>query len=1229
MKNTLEKLGYQLDPKSQIWIRPEFQGIAYNDGDETELRIGKIIETTSDISVLSTELRGQVTNWPSLYHLSSTRANLLRPYKDSLVGDILEIGAGCGAITRYLGEQGANVLALEGSPRRAAIARSRTRDLQNVTVLSEKFDLFKSDKTFDVITLIGVLEYANMFTPGDEPAMTMLRRVRQLLKPNGKLIIAIENQLGLKYFAGAPEDHINQAMYGLEGRYLKDQPQTFGKKVLEKMLIEAGFSASAFMAPFPDYKLPVSIVTEAGFQDLNFDAAAFAWQSARRDPQLPPKTHFSLELAWGEVVKNGLGLDMANSFLIAASPTNAAFSSQDVLAYHYSAERLPRYCKEIIFIAKDNKIEVDYFPLSKHIKQEPNENFPLQFSFPVNQNYSLGKVLSWEFIEIVSKDGWTYEQVGTYIKKFIAILSQIIKANGDEAQLNSIDSLVPGKYIDALPQNIILNGNKPILFDTEWVATEDITVGRLVFRTLVYLIPLITKFGCPEVSRTISRESFICDVFAAAQMTISRVDLLEFVLLESQLQNHIFGRPLGEAMDWGQNAPLNFFNTLLYINNRESIVSGLSNQIVERDARINLYDSSISWRITKPIRVAGGYTKKLVRVIGRIHQAYLKSGGILKMLQKCIKIYRLEGVRGIVDKLKGVDKTTADGGSLGYPEWSKQYQNIGLENGQLVAQKIAGFKNTPLISIVMPVYMPKHAWLKEAIDSVINQSYTNWELCIADDASNDEDLKKILTSYMQKDARIKVHFSKVNGHISVASNAAIHLATGGWMALLDHDDILFKHALLWMVDALNENPDAKLFYSDEAKISESGVIFAPYFKPDWNRDLFYSHNMICHLGMYSLPIVKKIEGFRVGFEGAQDYDLALRFIEQIEDRQIHHIPRVLYWWRAHEASTASSGAAKSYAEPAGERALNEHFQRISVEAVAESTESGYRVKYQLPTNPPLVSLIIPTRNAKNLVRQCIESIVDKTTYPNFEIILVDNNSDDSESIAYFKQAQEKYGIKLVTFTGEFNYSAINNYAVSQAAGEIVGLINNDIEVIDPLWLSEMVGLCIQPRIGAVGAKLLYPDSSIQHAGVILGVGGIAGHSHKHFMRHSPGYFSRIRLISSYSAVTAACLLVRKAVFIEVGGLDERNLKISFNDVDFCLRLKEAGYTNVWTPYAELFHHESATRGYEDSPEKIARFNGEVKYMKERWKDILQRDPAYSLNLTLAHEDFSLAWPPRV
>jgi len=337
---------------------------------------------------------------------------------------------------------------------------------------------------------------------------------------------------------------------------------------------------------------------------------------------------------------------------------------------------------------------------------------------------------------------------------------------------------------------------------------------------------------------------------------------------------------------------------------------------------------------------------------------------------------------------------------------------------------------------------------------------------------------------------------------------------------------------------------------------------------------------------------------------------------------------VLYHWRAHAASTAAAGAAKPYAAIAGERALNEHFERTGIKGSFQWVGNGYRARYALPNVLPLVSLIIPTRNSLSLVRQCIESIIKKTTYENYEIIIVDNGSDDPKALEYFASLTENERIRVLRDDRPFNYSALNNKAVSQAKGEFVGLVNNDIEVISPDWLSEMISIALQPGVGAVGARLLYPDGRLQHGGVVLGIGGVAGHANKYAEPPYQGYFGRTSLIGSYSAVTAACLVVRKSAYLEVKGLNEEDLSIAFNDVDFCLRLLEAGYRNVWTPYAELYHHESATRGEEDSPEKKARFSSEVRYMLKRWAGTLDKDPAYNANLTLTHEDFSLAWPPR-
>jgi glycosyltransferase involved in cell wall biosynthesis len=564
-----------------------------------------------------------------------------------------------------------------------------------------------------------------------------------------------------------------------------------------------------------------------------------------------------------------------------------------------------------------------------------------------------------------------------------------------------------------------------------------------------------------------------------------------------------------------------------------------------------------------------------------------------------------------------------------YPEWIREFETPTLEARAAMRTRANGFEHKPLVSVVMPVYNPNPAWVEAAIASVQTQIYQNWELCIADDASTNPAIRPILERYAKTDERIKVVFRDVNGHISAASNSALALAQGEWIALLDHDDVVAEHALFWVVDAINRHPACRLIYSDEDKIDETGARSDPYFKCDWNPDLFYSQNMFSHLGVYHARLVRDVGGFRIGLEGSQDYDLALRCIERIAPEQIHHIARVLYHWRIHGDSTAHSSEAKPYAMIAGERAINEHLGRWGVNAKAESVGYGYRVRYALPEFLPLVTLIIPTRNALALLQQCVESILAKTTYPNYEIVIVDNGSDDPATLRYLEKLASLTCISVMRDDRPFNYSALNNAAVKLARGEVVGLINNDIQVISAGWLSEMVSHALRPEVGAVGARLWYADDTMQHAGVVLGVDGIAGHAHRFLPRHNGGYCGRASLIQSFSAVTGACLLVRKSIYEAVGGLNETELQVACNDVDFCLRVREAGYRNVWTPYAELYHHESATRGFDDTPEKLARSAQEVAYMKKRWGHELLHDPAYSPNLTLDGEDFALAWPPRV
>ncbi len=567
-----------------------------------------------------------------------------------------------------------------------------------------------------------------------------------------------------------------------------------------------------------------------------------------------------------------------------------------------------------------------------------------------------------------------------------------------------------------------------------------------------------------------------------------------------------------------------------------------------------------------------------------------------------------------------------------YSRWIQNYDSLTTKTVKLMQKRIKKWDDLPLFSIIMPTYNTEEKWLRAAIDSVREQIYPNWELCIADDASTQGHVRRVLEEYAGRDKRIKVKLRAENGHISAASNTALELVTGKFVAFLDHDDMLARHALFWMAKDILDNPDAMLWYSDEDKINEQGKRYEPYFKSDWNPDLFLSYNLINHLAIYRASSIEKIGGFREGYEGAQDYDLALRIIEQINPSKIRHIPRILYHWRAISGSTATKPDEKPYAIIAAQKAISEHLERNDIEAIV--TESPIvpgtiRVQYALPVEPPLVSLIIPTHNALDVLRLCIESILNKTDYPNIEILIVDNNSDDPATLDYLQQLEENEQARILDYSLPFNYPAINNMAVNEAKGEIICLLNNDIEVITPGWLTEMVSHALRPDIGAVGARLWYPNDTLQHGGVILGIGGVAGHSHKYLSRNKTGYFSRAALIQNFSAITAACMVLRKETYLAAGGINAEHLSIAFNDIDFCLKIKELGLEIIWTPFAELTHHESVSRGHENTPEKVARFQKECAYMKNRWGNTLITDFAYSPNLTLETEDFAYAWPPRV
>jgi glycosyltransferase involved in cell wall biosynthesis len=571
----------------------------------------------------------------------------------------------------------------------------------------------------------------------------------------------------------------------------------------------------------------------------------------------------------------------------------------------------------------------------------------------------------------------------------------------------------------------------------------------------------------------------------------------------------------------------------------------------------------------------------------------------------------------------------SDGDAGDYARWIRCYDQLQRQDVKYIREQIAQFHHSPLISVLLPVYNSNLKWLGRAILSVQKQLYPRWELCIVDDASTERKLWPFLQKYARRDSRIKLMRRMENGHISAASNDALGLANGDFVALLDHDDELAPTALYFVALALNENRELQLLYSDEDKLDARSRRSDPYFKSDWNPELLLAQNFVLHLGVYRTDLVRRVGGFRIGFEGSQDYDLTLRCIEQIRLEQIKHLPHVLYHWRMADESTASYATAKPYAQEAARRAVQEHLDRTGVAATVAPHHGVYlRTKYARPAEQPIVSIVIPTRDRASCLQKCLESIFEKTVYRNYEVIVLDNESHESETLEYLAALGKRERVHVERIEGAFNYSRLNNRGVELSRGSFIALLNNDVEVISNSWLSEMVSHALRPEVGMVGARLWYPNRTIQHGGVILGAGGIASHAHVG-LRHEHGYFGRANLAQNLSAVTAACAVVRREVYLQLGGFDEVNLTVTFNDVDFCLRLREAGYWIVWTPYAELVHHESVSRGFDDSTPKQLRCLAEIDYMKAKWGHVLQRDPFYNPNLSLGEDLFTLAFPPRI
>lgn len=612
----------------------------------------------------------------------------------------------------------------------------------------------------------------------------------------------------------------------------------------------------------------------------------------------------------------------------------------------------------------------------------------------------------------------------------------------------------------------------------------------------------------------------------------------------------------------------------------------------------------------------GGKIRSYLRTMNRIIYS-ITDVNFWKEIKKSLK-EKGKRVTWIETKRFFIMGTQAEPEEL-YQQW---IENNEPDEEELQKQKNEKFENEPKISIVVPMYNTPKEFLKDLVNSLISQTYSNWELCLAD-GSNERN--KELEEIYKKDSKIKYKFIGENKGISGNTNEAINLATGDYIGLLDHDDFLPAFSLYEIVKCINNNPDVEFIYTDEDKCEEvNGKRYDPYFKSDFGPDTLRANNFICHFSVFKKELMDKLGGFRTEYDGAQDYDIILRMSE--ETNKIVHIPKILYHWRVHSLSTAKSGGtAKPYAYEAGIKAIQDHIKRMGLKGSVEhgKTLGTYKIKYDVIGNPK-VSIIIPNKDYVSTLKVCLKSIIKKTTYSNYEILIVENNSENEETFNYYKKIDGNNNVKVLYYPEkEFNYSKIINFGVKNSAGDYIVQLNNDTELLTPNWLEEMIGFAQRDDVGAVGAELFYPDGTIQHAGIIIGIGGVAGHVFKNIPKGMHGYFSRDAMIQNLNAVTAACIMTKKSIYDEVGYMDEK-FKVAFNDVDFCLKIRQKEKLIVYNPYVQFIHYESKSRGFEDTPEKQIRFKGEIDRFYDKWQDFLDKgDNYYNINLRLDNDQYAI------
>ena len=1092
---------------------------------------------------------------------------------------VLDVGCAVGELGRYLTEQKHCVVdGIEANPDAAAMARSFNRQVWEADLETASLVELEEEFRYQYIVCADVLEHLR--DPGK-----VLQRLKDLLTPDGKILISIPNIGHIGIFL---ELLSGDFRYREEGLLDRTHLRFFTRRSFLHLLAENGFVGQIVDRTTVDLQ-------HSEFSDIPMGIISPTLMREMRD--------------WEDSI--------TYQFIIEAHPQEPEENVTPIPPLDKAVSHGPRFACQVFWRSND-----------EHFIETRSERIHLPIGVDrqrVNFTLPKGSVQKLRFDPADLKgflrlyamrlfDGteclWTWDgDVETLLRGTLhGIFPAPLKIGEKSVVLSLLDD---DPWLELPISSEILSRAEHLEVELSWPMSADYLAVREAWEdTLKENQRLTTELeSMHQLNRAQASEMTAALQAAEEQNQRLATELKENQRLTTELESmHQLNRAQASEMTAALQA------------------AEEQNQRLATELEATL--RSHSWKLTKPLRITAGTLRTSIRTSRLLltpgKQGYAHRYDFARIL------YRRMPISGRVKQtLRNPLKRVFTGQiRRDYATWIRQYDTLTDGDRAAIRAHITSFVNPPTFSVVMPTYNPPEKFLRKAIESVRAQIYPHWELRIADDASPLPHVSRVLEEYARTDPRIKVVFREKNGHISAASNSALEVATGDYIALLDHDDVLAEHALYWIAAEIMAHPEAELLYSDEDKISEKDRRCDPYFKPDWNPDLLLCQNYISHLGIYKKNIVEEIGGFRVGFEGTQDWDLALRFTKNLAPERIRHIPAVLYHWRIIAGSTAGNVDAKPYVVDAARKALIEHCgNNKKLVEFGEACNGIFHLPHFKPQNHSLVSIIIPTRNGYNDLKTCIESL-GKTIYTNYEVIIIDNQSDELQTLDYLHQLSQDSRFRILSYPHVFDYAAMHNWAAPQAKGEYICLLNNDTEIITPEWLEEMLGQAQRPSVGAVGAKLLYADNSLQHGGVITGIGGIAGHSHKFYPSSEPGYFGRAALTQNFSAVTGACLLVSKEHWLQLCGMSPE-LPVAFNDVDFCLRLEEIGLRNVWLPQAVLYHHESKSRESDVAPEKIKRFALEHAYMQWRWGQRINQDPAYNPNLTLEHENFELAWPPRI